>query len=232
MSMQKLPSVSVVIPTSNEAANLSRLLPELCTLVPAPQIIVSDGGSSDSTLSVARSYGITCIAAAKGRGPQLNAGGMQATGDVILFLHADSTLPPRSYLGMVQLLAREPELAGGAFRFSLHHTPGAWARIYEFNVGLRNRLLRLPYGDQGFFIRRAIWDRGYHFADQPLLEDVEWWQRLQRERAVRILPWPLITSARRFQQRGYIKSAIRNLWTLTRYKLGVSPVKLAKEYYR
>jgi rSAM/selenodomain-associated transferase 2 len=230
--MTKEPAVTIVIPTLNEAMNLARLLPELLALVPTPEVIVSDGGSSDSTPMVASSYAVSWIDEARGRGSQLNAGGARASGDIILFLHADSTLPQESYTQMILLLAREPELAGGAFRFSLQSTPGVWARVYEFNVKLRNTLLSLPYGDQGFFIRCAIWDQGYHFTEQPLMEDVEWWQRLYRKKVIRILPWPVITSARRFEQRGYLCSSLRNLWTLTRYKLGVSPVKLAKEYHK
>ncbi len=230
--MQNKPAVTIVIPTLNEAANLARLLPELLALVPIPEIIVSDGGSSDSTSSVASSWAVSCIHEARGRGPQLNAGGALARGDIIVFLHADSTLPPESYTKMMLLLARESQLAGGAFRFSLQNTPGVWARVYEFNVRLRNIWLRLPYGDQGFFIRRAVWNEGYYFKEQPLMEDVEWWQRLHRQKVLRILPWPIITSSRRFEQRGYLHSSIRNLWTMMRYKLGVSPEKLAKEYHK
>ena len=230
--MRKAASVSVVIPTLNEAENIQRLLPLLLALVPTPQIIVSDGGSSDGTLATAQAFGAETIHGLRGRGPQLNAGGSRCTGDIIVFLHADSILPQESYQGMLQALQDEPELAGGAFRFSLRGTPGFWARVYEFNVGLRSRLLHLPYGDQGFFLRRSVWERGHYFAAQPLMEDVEWWERLSRQKTMRILSWPLITSARRFQQRGYLVSSLRNLWTLTRYKLGVSPVKLAKEYYK
>jgi len=230
--MQKQAEVSVVIPTLNEAENIQRLLPLLLALVPAPQIIVSDGGSSDATLAIAHSFGVEGISGIRGRGHQLNAGGTRTTGDIILFLHADSTLPQESYQGMLQVLQDEPELAGGAFRFSLHHTEGLWPRIYECNVGLRNRLLHLPYGDQGYFLRRTVWERGYHFAAQPLMEDVEWWERLSRDMEMRVLPWPVITSARRFRQRGYLASALRNLWTLTRYKMGVSSEILAKEYHR
>lgn len=153
-------------------------------------------------------------------------------GEAILFLHADCCLPAASYHGLIEILHRWPYVDGGAFRFSLGHTAGLWARVYEFNVGLRSRIFNLPYGDQGFFIRRASWLAGHRFAPLPLMEDVEWWQRLSRELRLAILPWPLITSARRFDERGYLRSALRNLWTLTRYKLGVSPTTLAKEYHR
>jgi len=99
-------------------------------------------------------------------------------------------------------------------------------------VNLRCRLFNLHYGDQGFFIRRSNWQDGMQFSEIPLMEDVEWWERLRGKVKMKILPYPLITSARRFEQRGYLVSAIRNLSTLTRYKLGVSPLKLVKEYNR
>lgn len=224
--------LSVVIPTLNEEENLLRLLPELLAFKPAPEIVVSDGGSIDKSLEIAQAFGVTFIAEAQGRGPQLNAGAARCTGEIFLFLHADCLLPAKSYHGLLQTMTVEPQLAGGAFTFSLGRTPGLWPRIYEMNVWLRSRIFNLPYGDQGFFIRRDVWFRGFHFQEQPLMEDVAWWQKMKRHEHVRVLPWPLITSARRFKQRGYLKSAIRNLWTLIRYRCGVSPVRLAKEYHR
>ena len=230
--MVTLPTVSVIIPTYNEEINLLRLLPQLLALPFAPEIIVSDGGSSDGTLRVAEKFKtkITCLA--KGRGPQLNAGAQLAENDVLLFLHADSTLPESSYTAMLEALNSDPGLKGGAFRFSLGNSKGGWPRIYAFNVHLRCKLFNLPYGDQGYFIRRSSWEDGLQFLHIPLMEDVEWWERLQGKVKMQILPCPLITSARRFEQRGYLKSAIRNLSLLMRYKIGVSPSKLVKEYDR
>jgi len=230
--MVKMPTVSVVIPTFNEEVNLLRLLPQLLALPFVPEIIVSDGGSSDGTLRVAEMFNTKRTCLAKGRGPQLNAGAQLAENDVLLFLHADSTLPASSYLAFLEALASDPEVRGGAFRFSLSNSIGGWPRIYEFCVDLRCRLFNLPYGDQGFFIRRSNWQDGMQFSDIPLMEDVEWWERLGGKVKMKILPYPLITSARRFERRGYLVSALRNLSTLTRYKLGVSPWKLVKEYNR
>ena len=224
--------VSVVIPTLNEEPSLARLLPVLLSLDPVPHVIVSDGGSTDRTLAVAEDAGVEVVAGCRGRGVQLNAGGDRGNGEVLLFLHADSHLPAASYRGLLQTIGNQPWIDGGAFRFSLAHASAPWARIYEFSVGLRSRLLHLPYGDQGYFIRRRHWQAGHRFASLPLMEDVEWWQRLDRQLRLAIIPWPLITSARRFERRGYLRSALLNLWTLTRYKLGASPHTLAKEYYR
>jgi len=230
--METPPEATLVIPTLNEAENLERLLPELMDLAPAPQVIVSDGGSRDETAELALQYGAEVVCGARGRGPQLNLGAEQATGTTILFLHADSRLPATSYHRFLQALREYPEMDGGAFRFSLADSGGLWPRIYEGNVRLRNRLFNLPYGDQGYFLRRSRWSEQTRFAPWPLMEDVEWWQRLSRSHHLRILPWPLVTSARRFEQRGYLRSALRNLRTLIRYKQGISPRQLAKEYHQ
>ncbi|WP_163336358.1 TIGR04283 family arsenosugar biosynthesis glycosyltransferase [Desulfopila sp. IMCC35008] len=223
-------TVSVIIPTLNEETNLSRLLPQLQALTPPLEIIVSDGGSVDNSTIIAEKNGVLLCCEGRGRGAQLNAGADLATSDVLLFLHADSTLPVASYCGLLESLAAQEELRGGAFRFSLEGTPGLWPRLYEFNVQLRCRLLNLPYGDQGFFIYRSNWQQGLQFSDIPLMEDVEWWRRVNDTLKMCILPYPLITSARRFQKRGYLVSAMRNLWMLTRYQCGVSPFKLVEEY--
>ncbi len=232
MTEETPPEATLVIPTLNEVANMERLLPELLALSPVPQVIVSDGGSGDSTAEVALRFGVEVVCGARGRGPQLNLGAERARGTAILFLHADSRLPATSYHHFLQILRKCPELDGGAFRFSLADSSGLWPRIYEGNVRLRNRLFNLPYGDQGYFLRRSRWNEQSRFAPWPLMEDVEWWQRLSRSHFLRILPWPLVTSARRFEQRGYLRSALRNLRTLIRYKQGISPVQLAKEYHR
>lgn len=232
MTLEIPPAVSLVIPTINEENNLRTLLPELFALAPLPQVIISDGGSRDNTETVALSFGADLVRGARGRGPQLNLGAEQAKGDVIVFLHADSRLPVVSYRRFLATLNSCPELDGGAFRFSLAHSPGPWPRLYECSVRLRNCVFNLPYGDQGFFLRRHRWSEQTRFAHWPLMEDVEWWQRLSTTLNFRILPFPLITSSRRFEQRGYLRSALRNLRTMIRYKQGVSPVMLAKEYHQ
>jgi hypothetical protein len=90
--------------------------------------------------------------------------------------------------------------------------------------------MHLPYGDQAFFIRSPLWNENTRYQDWPLMEDVEWWERMRRQYRMKILPWPVVTSARRFKKRGYAVSAFRNLATLMRYKLGASPDKLARQY--
>ena len=221
--------VSVVIPARNEANNLRRLLPQLAALSPKPEIVVAEAGSTDDTRSVALDLGAVLASSSPGRGPQLIVGAQLARGEVFLFLHADSSLSQSSW-GAMHTALRDPGLDGGAFRFSLAGAPGTWPRIYEFFVGLRSRWLGLPYGDQGFFVRRAVWERVGPFLATPLMEDVEWWSRLRRQARVEILPAPLVTSARRFQGRGWLASAVRNLLLLAAWKLGAPPDRIAAWY--
>ncbi|WP_028580223.1 TIGR04283 family arsenosugar biosynthesis glycosyltransferase [Desulfogranum japonicum] len=230
--MENPAELSLIIPALNEEDTLRRLLPQLFALAPCPQVIVSDGQSKDKTASVASDLGATVVSGPPGRGAQLNRGVTQASGSTLFFLHADSFFPEHSYHMLLQTLRESPELDGGALRFSLAGTVGAWPRIYEHMVHIRNRTLQLPYGDQGFFLRTHLWEDTTQFADWPLMEDVEWWERIQRQYTMRILPWPLVTSARRFEQRGYLTSAVRNLSTMARYRWGTSPFILAKEYYK
>lgn len=221
--------MSVVIPARNEASNLRRLLPQIEALVPRPEVIVAEAGSSDDTCAVALELGAVLVSSPPGRGPQLSTGAATAQGEVFLFLHADSTLSQSSW-NALQAALRDPDLDGGAFRFSLESTSGVWPRVYEFFVGVRSRWLGLPYGDQGFFVRRAIWERVGPFPEIPLMEDVEWWTRLRSQARVKILPAPLVTSARRFQRRGWLASAMRNLSLLCAWKLGIAPERIAVWY--
>lgn len=221
--------VSVVIPARDEAGNLRRLLPELVRLAPRPEIVVAEAGSSDDTRSTALELGAALASSSPGRGPQLNAGAALGQGEVLLFLHADSTLSQPSWDALHEALC-DPDLQGGAFRFSLEGTTGIWPRIYEFFVDLRSRWLGLPYGDQGYFVRRSTWERVGPFQPIPLMEDVEWWSRLRRQATVEILRAPLVTSARRFERRGWLLSALRNLSLLSAWKLGVPPERILLWY--
>jgi uncharacterized protein len=221
--------ISVVIPARDEGTNLRALLPRLSALHPRPEVIVAEAGSTDDTRSIALSLGAVVASSAPGRGPQLTGGAQLARGEVLLFLHADSSLSPSSWDALHAAL-RDRDLEGGAFRFSLEGACGIWPRVYEFFVDLRSRWLGLPYGDQGFFVRRETWNRVGPFCAIPIMEDVEWWSRLRRQAQVRILRAPLATSSRRFERRGWLASAVRNLTLLMAWKLGLSPERIVRWY--
>ncbi len=163
-----------------------------------------------------------------GRGAQMNAGARRASGDWLLFLHADSRLPD-GWLDVFAASTRHPDVRGGWFRFGLD--AAAWqARVIERLVRLRVRLFRLPYGDQGIFVRRDVFTSLNGYCEWPLMEDVNFVRRLVRSGPVVELPIVLATSARRWEHDGWFRRSARNLSILTLYSLGIPPHTLARLY--
>jgi rSAM/selenodomain-associated transferase 2 len=171
------------------------------------------------------------IECAPGRGPQLNAGAARATGTWVWFVHADSRVP-EGWLDAFRELDRSADtIVGGSFRFRLDST--AWqARVLEAGVAWRVRWFNLPYGDQGLFVRRAVFAAMDGFAQIPLMEDVDFVGRLKRRGRLRHLSLQLPTSARRWEREGWWARSARNLTLLTLYRLGASPEWLSRRYYR
>ena len=222
------PLVSVVVPVLDDAPALDRLL--RCTPPhPLVEILVVDGGFDNGLEALTSGRGdVRLLRSSPGRGPQMNAGAAAAGGDWLLFLHADSTLPA----GWVEAVAGvAPAVAGGWFRFALDDD--AWqARLLERVVAWRVRLLLLPYGDQGYFVRRDRFAALGGFDDVPLMEDVAFVRRLVRSGAVAELPLPLVTSSRRWRADGWLRRSSRNLLLVSLYFAGVSPDRLAGWYGR
>jgi rSAM/selenodomain-associated transferase 2 len=224
--------VTIIIPTLDEAENINRLIPQLLSLKPEPEIIVVDGRSSDQTMMIAGQYGIPTLKSIANRATQLNLGASIAQGDLLLFLHADSWLTQPVYQCFLDAMQNH-EVIAGAFRYQLDNSQYDWReRFIEFGVNLRVRFFRLPYGDQGYFVRRHIFKKSGGFKPMPLLEDVEWFQRISRQGKMVLLSAPLTTSARRFHERGWVKSILINWSVILLYTLGVSPERLALIYYR
>src|SRR5688500_12281657 len=174
------PFVSVIIPVRTGDEALGRTLLATIGETPAREVIVVDGAH---------------------RAAQMNAGAARASGDWLLFLHADSRLPP----GWEDRLRAAPAAAiGGWFRFALDD-PAWQARVIERGVAWRVRLLRLPYGDQGVFVRRDAFRQLGGFAPLPLLEDVDFVRRLRRAGPVFEVPLPLLTSSRRWRRDGWLR---------------------------
>jgi rSAM/selenodomain-associated transferase 2 len=218
--------LSVVIPVLDDLDAAERLL----TQIPPDsdvEIIVVDGGI-DARLEqgIHAHPGARYLRAGPGRARQMNTGAASAAGEWLLFLHADSELPP----GWQRAIAALPTPVIGAwFRFALDDA--AWqARLIERLVGWRVRWLTLPYGDQGFVVRRDTFAALGGFRDLPLMEDVEFVRRLARAGVVRELPLPLRTSARRWRRDGWFRRSTRNTVLVGLYLLGVSPSRLATWY--
>ena len=156
----------------------------------------------------------------------MNAGAAVASGRWLLFLHADSQLPH----GWREALADVSDAAaGGWFRFALDD-PAWQARALERLVAWRVRWLRLPYGDQGLFVRREVFETLGGFREIPLLEDVEFVGRLVRTAPVEELPLPLATSPRRWRRDGWLRRSARNMTIVALYACGVPPARLTRWY--
>jgi rSAM/selenodomain-associated transferase 2 len=224
--------LSVVIPTLNAAANLPRTLGALALAERRGidlEIVVADGGSDDSTVQVAENLGARVVAADRGRGPQMIAGGKAAQGEWLLFLHSD-TLLERGWDATVMVFASDERNRDRAavFSFALDDSAPA-ARRLERVVRLRNNWLGLPYGDQGLLIHRRFYSRLGGFKPLPLMEDVDIIRRIGMARLA-LFDVKAVTSAERYRHSGYLLRMLRNFFCLLLYFLRVPPRWIARLY--
>jgi rSAM/selenodomain-associated transferase 2 len=195
----------------------------------AHEVIVVDGGSSDDTHRVAQENAARLLTSAPGRGTQLRSGAQAATGEWLLFLHADTLLGSGWVQAVERHAAKAPD-AAGYFRFRLQS--GAWqARLIEAGVGLRSRVFGVPYGDQALLISREQYDSIGGYKPLPLLEDVDLVRRLGRRR-LRLLAADALTSAARWEQDGWLARSLRNFACLALYYSGAKPERIATLYDR
>ncbi len=223
----QIPKLSIVIPVLNEAQHLEETLAK----TPSADVerIVVDGGSQDDTIAVATSAQVTVISSLPGRALQMNAGAAIATGEVLLFLHADTKLPPH-FDKIIYTLLSQPKVIAGAFELGIDAAlPGI--RLVEWGTNLRSRLLQLPYGDQGIFLKRAIFEEMGGFPELPIMEDFEFIRHLRQRGRIAIAPAKVITAGRRWQKLGILRTTLMNQWIILAYFLGVSPKQL-KQWYR
>lgn len=208
--------VSVIIPTLNEERYLANTL-QFLTAVRNVEIIVVDGGSTDRTVEIARRYTEFVFLSRPGRAEQMNFGARHATGDVLLFLHADTLLLPGA-IEMVRYQMRRVNVVGGAFDLHLD-CDRPLMRWVERLATCRSRLTRAPYGDQGIFVRNRVFQRLNGFRPLHIFEDVDLSRRLRREGRIVFISDGLISSARRWAENGVLKTAavcllIRTLFVL------------------
>jgi rSAM/selenodomain-associated transferase 2 len=219
------PTISVVIPTLNEAATIAGCVAG-CRPV-ADEIIVADGGSTDETRALARSAGATLIESELGRGAQLNAGASVARGDVLLFVHADVHLPAEA--GAAVRGAVERGYSGGNFKLRfVPQTPVA--NFYAAGNHLRRRALRLYYGDSCIFVQRTVFDSLGGFANLPLFEDHEFVRRLEKATRTHYETEVVVSAS----SRRFAKQPLRTLalWASLQalYAIGVPARQLANFY--
>lgn len=216
--------LSIVIPTLNAAATLG---PCLAALEGAGEIIVVDGGSTDSTAALAEASGARLVRSPRGRGPQLAAGATAASGDWLLFLHADTRLAQGWREAADRHIALHPGKAA-CFRFRLDAGERR-ARLVEAGVALRVRWLGLPYGDQGLLLSRRLYEKIGGYRPLALMEDVDLVERIGRRRIERI-EVEAVTSAERWRSGGWLRRSARNLACLACYRCGMSADRIARLY--
>jgi len=220
------PYVSVVVPALNEIANITATVAS--ALHEAAEVIVVDGGSTDSTPDAARQAGARVIVTPPGRGSQMNAGAQIATGEVLLFLHGDTALPPRYVDHVFEALA-DSGAAGGAFLFATDaDTPAG--RATETLINLRTRHLHMPYGDQAIFLPADLFDAVGPFEDLPIMEDVRFVERIKARGRLKIVPAAVLTSGRRWKTHGVVKPTVINALVILGHAIGLPLPLLARLY--
>lgn len=219
--------ISIVIPVLNERERLRAFLRELEGLEGEREVIVADGGSADGTPE-AVSPPARLAVSPPGRARQMNAGAALARGEILLFLHCDTRLPPGA-LGLIEGALRDSSNAGGGFRHRFDRE-GGFSRFISWSANTRTRLWRTFFGDQAIFARRGAFERIGGYAGLPLFEDWDLCTRLKREGRLAIIPAPVLTSARRIEAWGKWK-CFKLWWGLSLlYALGVPAERLARFY--
>jgi rSAM/selenodomain-associated transferase 2/rSAM/selenodomain-associated transferase 1 len=226
-----LPSVrkgvlSVILPTLNEVARLSETL-RLLRGRDGVEVIVADGGSTDGTVELAGELGATVVTARPGRGRQMNAGAALASGEALLFLHADTKLPGSFRDQVWSLLARGTAI--GAFRLRIDGNQFG-LRCVEWGANMRARCFGMPYGDQALFMTARLFFELGGYENWPLMEDYDLCRRARQRGPVQIAAEAVVTSDRRWRERGVLRTTLINRLCVAGFRLGVSPSRLATWY--
>jgi rSAM/selenodomain-associated transferase 2 len=219
-----LVKISIIVPVLNESSSIKAMMGHWQKLQASrAELVFVDGGSTDGTVGLLQKGGMSAIPSARGRAVQMNTGAEQASGDILLFLHADTFLPDEA-LGLV-----EKTSVWGRFDVRIEGEARLFPLI-SFLINLRSRLSGIATGDQALFMTRDAFDRVGRFPEQPLMEDIEISKRLKRLSRPLCLRVPVRTSGRRWEKRG-VWNTIFLMWRLRfAYWRGVPATELVKEY--
>lgn len=226
---RKTPRLAIVIPTLDESERLPRILQDVERLDLDVEVVVSDGGSEDGTVDVARALSTAVIVGARGRARQLHAGAQATTAPWLLFLHADSRLPADARRALVDFLLHARENDFAHFGFALEGDEWFW-RFIEFGQRLRERAYGLVYGDQGLIVHRSLYENVSGYPEWDVLEDVGLVDRLDHVGTRHRLESAIVTNPRRYEADGRWTRWLRNVWLITLFRLGVAPNSLAPSY--
>src|SRR5579875_49752 len=220
--------LSTIVPMLNEEAAIASTLGALRAGGPDGEIIVVDGGSVDRSREIARPLCDLLIEAPRGRAMQMNAGAARAGGEVLAFVHADTTVP-RTFAADIETVLADPRVVGGRFDLRLDDSHPLCVLIGAL-ISLRSRFSRTATGDQAIFVRHAIFQTLGGFPDIPICEDLEFARRLKRTGRIACLRSRVVTSARRWRKAGIIRTMVRMWMIRGAYLAGVPPSKLSRGY--
>ena len=212
-----------MIPTLDEAATVTGAIAAARAALPCEEVIVADAGSGDGTAEAAAAAGARVLVAPGARADAMNAGATAASGDVLVFLHADTHLPAGAGPAIATALTRA---AAGAFRIGFDRP----RPLVERMVNARSQLFKIVYGDQALFVSREAFDRVGGYRPLPIMEDRDLATRLRRDGGLVIVPLAVTTSARRHRSDGHARALARNWLIQVLYTLRVPPERLARMY--
>lgn len=224
------PMLTVIVPTLNEAATIEACLRRLAPLRTRDvEVIVVDGGSTDDTAGLARPLCNILVRSARGRALQMNAGAQAASGDVLLFLHADTELPADADTLILDALRRRPSQVWGRFDVQISGRARLLCLVGKM-INIRSRLTGVATGDQAIFCYRDVFIRENGFPEIPVMEDVALSKQLRRRSRPLCLNAPAITSGRRWEMYGVIRTIVLMWWLRLAYVMGVPPETLSRWY--
>lgn len=225
-------AISIILPVLDECGRIDQIIAHLRGLRSdtAIEIIVVDGDPQGGTVKAIRDReGVKTALSEKSRARQMNCGAALASGEILLFLHAD-TLLPRDGLTLIKAAMADDRYVAGAFELGIHSERRIF-KVTENYVALRTRLTRVPFGDQAIFVRRNYFNSIGGYKDIPLMEDVELMRHIRnRGDEIFIIPEQVMTSARRWEKEGIAYCTLRNWALQLSYSLGVPPERLVKWY--
>ena len=219
--------LSVVVPAHNEEATIGQTLAHTCERVQPYELFVANVCSTDRTGEIASRYAYVLTLDAT-RGAALNQVAALASGDVLLFLHADTLLPAEA-AALIEAALRDPRVVGGAFRLRLDD-PGWLAQVVSRAVNLRSGLLGTFFGDQGLFVRREVFAQVGGYREWSVMEDLEILSRLRRHGELALVRGEVVTSARRHRRGGWLKT-LATVWAICLlFRLGVPSQAMLRLY--
>lgn len=217
--------ISVVIPALNEESHLEKTLQSITKQEGDYEFFVVDGGSSDNTVTIAKRY-TTVINSLRGRAIQMNTGAKACSGDILLFLHADTILPDNAFREIRKRM-KDDAVAGGSFYIAFDADTFILKGV-SFITRFNFRLFH--FGDQGIFVRRTVFQTLQGYKEMPIMEDYDFYKRLGKQGKVILIRMPVISSARRFVRKGVIRQLLMNKLVVLAYWAGVD-IQTIKRFY-